>query len=105
MPSLIFWWLIFEDGNRGAKAKRHFSIACHFVRHVLDEVCCKAKSAANPRKLIDEAPQLCLSLAQAAGVGALRALHEPLMGLHPGAAHDRCAFSWRSVTTGRASAC
>jgi hypothetical protein len=42
------------------------------------------KAAANPKRLIDEALNLCASIAEAGGLDALSALREPLMGLHPG---------------------
>lgn len=42
------------------------------------------KAAANPRRLIDEALNLCMSIAKVGGFDALAALREPLMGLHPG---------------------
>lgn len=42
------------------------------------------KAAANPRRLIDEALNLCLSVVQAAGEDGLAALSSPIMGLHPG---------------------
>jgi hypothetical protein len=42
------------------------------------------KSAAQPKRLIDEALATGLAIAQAGGFDALCTLTEPLMGLHPG---------------------
>lgn len=42
------------------------------------------KAAGNPRRLIDEALNLCLSVVRAAGDQGLEALSTPVMGLHPG---------------------
>jgi hypothetical protein len=42
------------------------------------------KAAANPKRLVDEALQLCLAVAHSGGQAALAALQEPLMGLHVG---------------------
>lgn len=42
------------------------------------------KAAANPRRLIDEALSLCLSVVRAAGDQGLEALSTPVMGLFPG---------------------
>lgn len=51
------------------------------------------KAAANPRRLIDEALNLCLSVVRAAGDQGLEALSTPVMGLHPGGLRTTDAFS------------
>ena len=51
------------------------------------------KAAANPRRLIDEALNLCLSVVRAAGNRGLEALSTPIMGLHPGNLRSTDALS------------
>lgn len=51
------------------------------------------KAAASPRRLIDEALRLCLSIVQAGGFDAVSTFREPLMGLHPGATRTTDALS------------
>lgn len=51
------------------------------------------KAAANPRRLIDEALNLCLSIVRAAGDRGLEALSNPIMGLHPGNLRSTDALS------------
>lgn len=51
------------------------------------------KAAANPRRLIDEALNLCLAVVQAAGEQGLEALNVPIMGMHPGNLRSTDALS------------
>ena len=50
------------------------------------------KASADPRRLIDEALQMCLAVAVAAGEDGLDSLH-PVMGLHPGNSRTTDALS------------
>lgn len=51
------------------------------------------KASGSPRKLIDEALNLCLSIAVAVGANGLASIGSPLMGLHAGVARTTVALS------------
>jgi hypothetical protein len=83
----FFWEPVEGTGERlMAGVVLHFNGQWGAHRMLRDDVLDSlyGKAAANPRRLIDEALKLCMSIAEAGGVDALAALQEPLMGLHPG---------------------
>lgn len=84
----FFWEPVEGTGERlMAGVVLHFNGQWGAHRMLRDDVLDSlyGKAAANPRRLIDEALQLCVAIAEAGGVQALGELQEPLMGLHPGA--------------------
>lgn len=96
----FFWEPVEGTGERlMAGVVMHFNGEWAAERMLRDDVleCLYGKAAANPRKLIDEALHLFLSIARAGGFEALASLNEPLMGLYPGAPRTTDALSLREA--------
>lgn len=83
----VFWEPVEGTGERlmaGVVLRFNGEWAAH--RMLRDDVLenLYGKAAANPRRLIDEALNLCLSVVRAAGEEGFEALRNPVMGLYPG---------------------